>query len=205
MGFIGKIWSLLRQPSGMALGTLLIGGFVAGVIFFASFHFIMSATNSMDLCISCHEMEGVYEEYKESIHYKNASGVRATCSDCHVPKDKDFSGWLEKLKFKIVVGGKDIWHHTIGTYDTKEKFEAARWEMANRIWDDMRARDSKECRNCHNYDAMDMTEQDKLAAKKHATVMEKGDKTCIDCHTAVAHDEPEEPDGDNDGKEKEEK
>ncbi len=27
----------------------------------------------------------VYQEYKETIHYSNRSGVRAICPDCHVP------------------------------------------------------------------------------------------------------------------------
>ena len=38
----------------------------------------------------------VFQEYKETIHYKNRSGVRAICSDCHVPKD-----WVHKFVRKI--------------------------------------------------------------------------------------------------------
>ncbi|MBF0448221.1 MAG: NapC/NirT family cytochrome c [Magnetococcales bacterium] len=191
--FIRKLWNTLSRPSQLSLGLILGGGFFAGFVFFIVFHFGMTATNSMELCISCHEMEGVYEEYKKSPHYSSASGVRATCSDCHVPHGKTFGDWIDKFLAKLTIGTKDIYQHTIGTYDTKEKFEAARYEMAQHVLENMRKRDSKECRHCHSLDAMDLAEQDKSAARKHKRVMEKGDKTCIDCHTGIAHEEPEEP------------
>jgi cytochrome c-type protein NapC len=59
---------------------------------------MMEATNSLAFCTSCHEMrDTVYREYKETIHYSNRTGVRAICSDCHVPKN-----WVHKVarKFK---------------------------------------------------------------------------------------------------------
>ncbi|NGZ25969.1 MAG: cytochrome C [Magnetococcales bacterium] len=175
------------------MGIILVGGFVAGIIFFMTFHFTMAYSNKMDLCLSCHEMTPFYEEYKKSPHYNNPSGVRATCSDCHVPHDKDIFGWFDKLYFKITIGGKDIYHHLKGTYDTREKINAARWELANNVWKNMKERDSKECRFCHQFEAMDLEKQDRTAAKKHGRAMEEG-KTCIDCHKGIAHEEPEEPD-----------
>ncbi|MBF0622466.1 MAG: NapC/NirT family cytochrome c [Magnetococcales bacterium] len=190
---IKSLWNWLWKPSPTALGILLIVGFVGGVIFFASFHFIMQSTNSMDLCVSCHEMEGVYKEYKESVHYKNPAGVRATCADCHVPHDKGVAGWLDKVYFKVTVGVKDIWHHAIGTYPTEEDFEKDRYRLAQRVIEDMRHRDSKECRYCHSFEAMDVDEQGRSASKKHKRIMESSEKTCIDCHTGVAHEEPDEP------------
>jgi len=42
-------------------------------------------TSSTAFCLSCHSMSTVGQEYKESIHFKNASGVRAECRDCHIP------------------------------------------------------------------------------------------------------------------------
>ena len=59
---------------------------VSGVVYWGVFNTAMEATNNLEFCISCHEMkDNVYLEYKESSHYKNRSGVRAVCSDCHVP------------------------------------------------------------------------------------------------------------------------
>ncbi|MBF0358201.1 MAG: NapC/NirT family cytochrome c [Magnetococcales bacterium] len=190
---IVNLWGVLSRPSKMALGLLLGGGFIAGAVFFIIFHFTMSATNSMDLCISCHEMDGVYEEYKKTPHYSSASGVRATCADCHVPHGKTFPDWLSKIYVKATIGTKDIYHHLMGTYDTKEKFQASRYEMAQNVIKHMRERDSKECRFCHSLDAMNLAEQGKSASRKHKRIMESGDKTCIDCHTGIAHEEPEEP------------
>ncbi len=89
---------------------------------------------------------------------------------------------------------KDVLHEVLGTIDTKEKFEAHRWEMANRVWAKMRATDSRECRNCHSWEAMAMDEQDRIARKKHGRARDEG-KTCIDCHTGVTHDLPEKPEG----------
>lgn len=88
-----RLLGRLRRPSTtMALGTLLSVGFVAGVIFWGGFNWSMEATNTEAFCITCHEMEdNVYQEYKETIHYSNRTGVRATCPDCHVPKT-----WIRK-------------------------------------------------------------------------------------------------------------
>jgi hypothetical protein len=44
----------------------------------------------------------------------------------------------------------DLWGHYItGSIDTKEKFEAKRYELAKRVWTYMKANDSRECRHCH--------------------------------------------------------
>ena len=48
----------------------------------------MELTNNETFCISCHEMrDNVYEEYMETMHYSHRTGVRATCPDCHVPRE----------------------------------------------------------------------------------------------------------------------
>lgn len=186
----------LRKPSPTAVGWILTIGFLGGAIFFIVFHFTMNATNSMSICISCHEMEGVYQEYKESKHYNNRMGVRATCSDCHVPHGKTFGDWIDKFLAKLQIGSKDIFHHFVGTYPDKPAFEKSRYPLAQHVLENMKARDSKECRACHNYDAMQFDEQDKSAQKKHKKAMENPDKTCIDCHAGVAHKLPEEPEAD---------
>jgi hypothetical protein len=43
-------------------------------------------SESIEFCTCCHIMDAtVFEEYRHTTHYANASGVRATCADCHVP------------------------------------------------------------------------------------------------------------------------
>ncbi len=160
--------------------------FFAGAVSFAGFNSILAYTNEMAFCTSCHSMKVNLEEYKETVHYKNASGVQATCSDCHVPKE-----FLPKMKAKLLAY-KDVMHEILGTIDTKEKYEAHRWEMASRVWAKMQASDSRECRNCHDFDNMAFSEQDRMARKKHPRAQLKG-QTCIDCHRGIAHEEPDEP------------
>ena len=127
--------------------------------------------------------DNVYQEYKKTIHYTNRTGVRAVCSDCHVPKD-----WTHKMIRKIQAS-KEVWGKITGVIDTPVKFEAHRLVMAEREWARMKATDSRECRNCHNFDSMD-TEKQKLRGAKMHKIARDENKTCIDCHKGIAHQKP---------------
>jgi nitrate/TMAO reductase-like tetraheme cytochrome c subunit len=171
-----------------ALVAVAAAGAVAGVVFWGGFNTAMEATNSMAFCISCHEMkDNVYQEYVNSPHYRNASGVRAICSDCHVPKE-----WGPKVWRKIQASN-ELYHHLRGTIDTPEKFEAKRAELAEHVWATMIANDSHECRNCHSWDAMDHQKQTPRGAEKMQAGRKEG-KTCIECHKGVAHALPKRDD-----------
>ncbi|HMV01195.1 MAG TPA: NapC/NirT family cytochrome c [Rhodocyclaceae bacterium] len=180
----GGLWARLRRPSGKSLGGLLAVGFMVGVLFWGGFNTALEATNTEKFCISCHEMyDNVYMEYKETIHYNNRTGVRATCPDCHVPKD-----WTHKM-IRKVQASKELWGKLVGTIDTREKFEAKRLELARNEWKRMKAVDSIECRNCHSLDSMNAEVQKQRARKQHE--MAKEDKmTCIDCHKGISHNKP---------------
>lgn len=193
MSFIKNMWTKLWKPSKLSLGVLLGGGLLAGAFGIMFFNFVlMEGTSSLEFCAtSCHEMSLPYKEYKESAHYNNPSGVRATCADCHVPHMYSFGSWFDKVMAKMQAA-LEIYHWIIGTYDTHEKYEAGRWKMANSVWDKMKARDSAECKYCHAFDAMKLEEQDRSAKKKHARAMKEG-LTCIECHQGLVHEEPEEP------------
>ena len=133
----------LRRPSiKYSLVTLLVAGFVGGIIFWGGFHTALEVTNTETFCIGCHEMrDNVYPEYQKTIHYTNRTGVRATCPDCHVPRE-----WGPKMIRKILAS-RELWGKMVGTIDTKEKFEAKRLQLAEREWARMKANDSLECRN----------------------------------------------------------
>ncbi len=167
------LWAVLRRPSAKySLLGLLVVGFFSGIIFWGGFNTGMEATNTMEFCIGCHEMrDNVYEEYKTTIHYSNRTGVRAVCSDCHVPKD-----WTHKM-IRKVKASYEVWGKITGKIDTKEKFEANRLAMAEREWARMKARDSIECRNCHSFEAMSPELQKKTPYKKHMAAKAEG-KTC---------------------------
>jgi cytochrome c-type protein NapC len=85
----------------------------------------------------------------------------------------------------------EVWGKITGDIDTPAKFEAKRMELATHEWARMKASNSQECRNCHNWDAMSPELQKQLPYKKHMKAKEDG-QTCIDCHKGIAHHLPKE-------------
>ncbi|MDU8941856.1 NapC/NirT family cytochrome c [Ovoidimarina sediminis] len=157
------------------------GAFAAGIIFWGGFNTAMEATNKEAFCIGCHEMRDfVYAEYTGTIHDVNRSGVGATCSDCHVPKD-----WTHKVIRKIKAS-RELYGKVTGSISTKEKFEEKRLHLAMNEWTRMKATDSRECRNCHDFSSMMPEFQKPRARQQHLNAMEAG-QTCIDCHKGIAH------------------
>lgn len=168
-----------------ALGVSALGIFFA-LLFFGSFNTALDATNTLEFCISCHEMrDNVYQEYKLTVHYANRTGVRAVCPDCHVPRD-----WLHKVLRKAYAT-RELWGTFTGSIDTREKFEARRIVLAVNEWSRMKESDSRECRNCHSFEAMNAGRQKPSAQRAHARAVQEKD-TCIDCHKGIAHLLPKE-------------
>ena len=176
---------------GSAPGSLVVlgVGLAVGLVLFASAASFMVYANSENFCAnSCHEMTStVAIEYKGSIHDTNRSGVRATCNDCHVPH-----GYIPNYIAKLGLFS-DLWGHFVtNSIDTKEKFEAKRYELAKRVWVNMKENDSRECRHCHTTTKMDPERQSEKAQKRHEKGRAEG-LTCIDCHFAISHNEPDGP------------
>jgi cytochrome c-type protein NapC len=165
---------------GTTLGAALFF-MIVGVIFWGGFNTAMEATNTLGFCISCHEMEeNVYQEYTKTVHFSNRSGVRATCSDCHVPDP-----WVHKVVRKVQASN-EIVHKLLGSIDTPEKFDRKRLQLARNVWRAMKETDSRECRNCHDFGSMKPEDQKKRSRKQHINGMQLGN-TCIDCHKGIAH------------------
>jgi len=188
-----------------AFGVLIIG-IVLGIILWGGFNWSLALTNTEEFCISCHEMEATpYEELQETVHWSNRTGVRATCPDCHVPRP-----WIHKIVRKIQASN-ELWHHFITKeVDTPEKYEEKRFKLASNVWRAMKETDSRECRNCHDYDSMDFDKQSERSVNRHEEmevdeeeVAEHGAAaaaglTCIDCHKGIAHSLPAEYDPEKD-------
>ena len=162
----------------------VMASFLAGVLFWGGFNWSLELTNTERFCISCHVMEVfVYKEYKRSLHYANSSGVRATCPDCHVPRE-----WVHKVVRKVGAVN-ELFHWMRGSIDTGEKFEAKRGQLARHVWASMRQTDSRECRNCHNLEAMAQQSQTVSAGILHG-LADDWAMSCIECHQGVAHTLP---------------
>lgn len=164
--------------------------FVTGILFWGGFNTAMEMTNNEGFCISCHEMkDNVYREYRQTIHYSNRTGVRATCPDCHVPRE-----WTHMFVRKVSATN-ELYHKIAGSIDTQEKFTAKRLQLAGYVWDKMKGTDSRECRNCHANEYMNFADQGKLSQRKHTRAVQEG-LTCIDCHMGIAHSLPRDFDAD---------
>ena len=183
MKLIRIFWRRLSTPSKAAAGALLGMGFVGGILFWGAFNTGMEVTNTEAFCSSCHAP--IVTEIRETIHYANRSGVRAICSDCHVPHE-----WSDKIVRKVQAS-KELVAWAMGTIDTVEKFQARRGHLAEREWKRMSLNNSQECRNCHEFDFMDFSEQGQRSVAKHSTALASGEKTCIDCHKGIAHRLPD--------------
>jgi cytochrome c-type protein NapC len=156
----------------LGLGVLVFGLAISGVLMAAGAAGL-AWTNTEKFCIGCHEMrENVYAEFKDTIHDRNPSGVRAICSDCHVPREP-----VAMLQRKVGATF-ELWGHFV--------------TMARRVWTRMKLTDSLECRNCHTEAAMDPEKHSQRARNSHEKAKAQG-TTCIDCHYGIAHKEPDGP------------
>ena len=184
---MSRLHAFFLRPSRFSLIAVAAIGMICGLMFWGAFNTGMEASNQLGFCTSCHEMrDTVFQEYKETIHYKNRSGVRAICPDCHVPKD-----WTHKFVRKVQASKELYGKFIAGSIDTPEKFEAKRMELAEHVWATMKDNDSHECRNCHSWEAMDPHKQSARARTKMEQAQKDG-KTCIDCHKGIAHLLPKE-------------
>ena len=166
----------------LGLGAL---GVLAAMVIAIGGAYGLAVTSTEQFCIGCHEMrDNPYKEYQGTVHDTNRTGVRAICTNCHVPHEP-VPLILRKMRATFEVIG-----HLRGIIDTKEKYEEHRAMLAERVWTRMLETDSLECRNCHTFDKMDKEKQTEKAQTRHAKAKAEG-WTCIECHYGIAHAEPE--------------
>jgi cytochrome c-type protein NapC len=186
-------WASLRQaypgrrPITLAVLVLVFCLVVGGVLIGAGAATLHLTATEQFCSNACHEMKNnVAAEFKDTIHDKNRTGVRATCADCHIPRE------LVPMMIRKIEASREVWGHLTGYIDTPEKFEKARHTMAVREWTRIKKNDSQECRNCHDAAGMDPEKQSETARGRHAKAKAEG-TTCIDCHFGIAHSEPDGP------------
>ena len=182
LSVIKKFWNFLVNPSTRypVLGLLLVG-LAAGVFTVLAYDYTMYATSTEEFCTSCHEMaDNPGMMLVGTTHHMNRSGVRPTCSDCHVPKE-----FGPKLVRKIEAS-REVWGAITGIIDTPEKYAAHAPAMKERELNRLRANDSQECRNCHDTRHMLASLQTTKAQNFHKAG-EKMEKTCVDCHAGLTH------------------
>jgi nitrate/TMAO reductase-like tetraheme cytochrome c subunit len=185
-GLLRRAWRRVRSPSARWSVLALVGlGFVVGAMAIIGTQVMVHVTGTDEFCgTACHSMQWVAAEHRESIHGANRTGVSATCHDCHIPRE-----YPELLWYKAVAGARDVIGEIRGVISTKEKFESARKHMAESVWAEYKANDSRACRACHQFSREVLAQQEELVRSIHAPALE-GKATCIDCHRGVGHAKP---------------
>jgi cytochrome c-type protein NapC len=185
-GFAAWLW---RRPQssfllGIPAGALL--AFIVGIGFTGGFIGALQFASTEASCISCHEMNAPFQELAHSVHASNEFGVRASCADCHVPP-----AFLPGL-MRHMAASVEIWGHVTGELDTPAKYESHRLALAQKVWKELKANDSAECRGCHSPAAMALASSPSTAAISPATMHQSlaPSYTCIDCHNGIAHTLP---------------
>jgi nitrate/TMAO reductase-like tetraheme cytochrome c subunit len=186
-GFIGRCWSSLTSPSARwSVLSLTVLGVLIGAVAVIGTQVMVAKTGTNEFCgTACHSMQWVYAEYKQSIHFANRSGVQAGCHDCHIPHE-----YPELLWYKAKAGVRDVIGEMRGVISTEEKFKKVRTALAERVWAEFKTNDSANCRTCHDFTPEVIAAQSEKAQTRHQNRQKDG-KTCIDCHTGVAHTDPE--------------
>ena len=184
--FLWRLWAAMRRPSAhYSLSFLTLGGFVCGILFWGGFNTALEATNTETFCIGCHEMEtNVYLDLQRTVHFANASGVRAECPDCHVPHE-----WTTKIARKIAAS-KEVYGWLFGTINTAEKFDAHRLTMAPRMGAVPRQRQPG-VPQLPFLRRHGLRRAEPARGRRAPALRRHGREDCIDCHAGIAHRLPE--------------
>ena len=185
-GSLGRAWRRLRSPSARwSVFALVAVGVVVGALAIIGTQVMVHVSGTDEFCgTACHSMQWVAKEHQESIHGASRTGMRATCHDCHIPRD-----YPELLWYKAAAGTKDVIGEIRGIISTEEKFAQERKRMAGQVWAEYSANDSRACRGCHQFSAEVLAKQQEMVRPIHAPVLD-GRATCIDCHKGVGHAAP---------------
>ena len=181
-------WRRLTTPSARwSVLALLIIGLVIGAGAVIGTQVIVAATGTNKFCGgACHSMQWAWQEYKQSVHFANRTGVRAGCHDCHIPHQ-----YPALLFYKAKAGIKDAIGEMRGVISTEEKFNKERLRMAKLVWAEYKENNSRNCRFCHDIDKEVVARQKDFVRPMHEQFL-AGAMTCVDCHKGIAHNAPKE-------------
>jgi nitrate/TMAO reductase-like tetraheme cytochrome c subunit len=167
--------------------SLLVAGLLIGASGVVGTQVMVEATGSYAFCSgACHSMEWVAQEYRQSVHYANETGIHASCHDCHLP-----DRYPKILWYKAKAGTIDAIQEMRGVISTPEKFKSERLRLAKEVWAEFKESNSENCQHCHQFSAEVIAKQKDLVRPMHQQFLAHT-ATCIDCHKGVAHTAPAE-------------
>ena len=187
-GFFPRLWRRLSTPSATwSVLALACIGLVIGAGGVIATQVMVAATGTNEFCGgACHSMRWVANEYRQTGHYANRTGVRAGCHDCHIPH-----AYPELLWYKAKAGIKDAIAEARGVISTEEQFRKERLRLAKAVWAEYRANNSENCQTCHAFSPAIVAKQKEFVRPMHQQVLDRA-ATCIDCHKGIAHTAPDE-------------
>lgn len=159
------------------VAALMVAG-ISGMVFVLMLIEFDHLTSTEAFCTTCHSMELAAEPYRQSTHNNPASGVRASCGDCHVSEGVLTATWDHAM------GTKDLLKQLFGPqYDNPvvNLLHLPEAAFAARQW--FKDRDSATCRRCHVQEAISGRRSNTLRVHQEEA---KG-KSCIDCHINLVH------------------
>ena len=180
-----RLWSGFWRPSSLSFGLVLFIGLGIGIGGWAGTRAFLHYTSTTEYCTSCHDLAPAVEEYRQSSHFMNASGVQAGCADCHVPQP--FWASVEDHAHAVI----ELWRHYDGTIGTPELFEEHRLRLATQVWEYMESTNSRECRTCHVADAFDFAAMSDSAREEMEPLADEHGGNCITCHRGLVHAMPD--------------
>ncbi|NDP41594.1 MAG: hypothetical protein GZ089_02555 [Aromatoleum sp.] len=187
-GCFSRFWKRLSTPSARwSVLALVVVGLLIGASGVIGTQVIVGATGTNEFCGgTCHSMQWVAQEYRQSGHYANRTGFRASCHDCHIP-----NGYPKLLWYKAQAGIRDAVQEARGVISTEERFKKERLRMARLVWAEFKENNSVNCQHCHQFNDDVVAKQKEFVRPMHQQFL-ANTATCIDCHKGVAHTAPDE-------------
>lgn len=138
--------------------------------------YVIARTSDADFCISCHSMRPMADSYRLDVHGGHSvHGVRAVCSDCHLPQDSSFAFMFAYWRRLVGDGWVELIHGSTAT-----NWEELRAERASYVYD-------SGCLSCHA-NLLDAFPRTGDAFTAHESYFQAGmSMKCVTCHVSVGH------------------
>jgi cytochrome c-type protein NapC len=168
------------MPRWVTFILIFVGGIVAAFVLpFLSWAIAdegFAATSEAEFCVSCHSMELFEASYAADIHGgKNAHGVQAECTDCHLTHTSSTAYFINKVQ----TGTHDWWVETFGDVENID-WEAKRAHREDYVYD-------SGCLHCHNNLEQATQASNKAFVAHHDYFAGTIDNQCVTCHEHVGH------------------
>jgi cytochrome c-type protein NapC len=137
---------------------------------------MVEKTGDEPFCGGCHTMSPMVEAYRADVHGgAGGQGVKAKCTQCHIPHDNPVDYMIMKSRFGI----HDAWAQM--TYDLDEiDWQAKRGHSEDYVFD-------SGCLQCHK-DLQRASESSAVSFVAHRPYFQGTiESKCVTCHNRVGH------------------